>query len=517
MIEATFRPWWRSCACCALVPAALVLAALMPGVVATAHAQERPPAAVPQVERPIAFDAAGRVMVLTPTLAARWKLSGPEWPLGSDWKEARLYATESGASVLVVQRVDGAVARYSYGSDALLRLRGLVDAAVLAQGPAGDGVRGTTSTELSEPAGNVFVRNQTVLGLFAYGPATAALLSDNGAAAGGGYLLAAGSSFFIAARMVRNRAVTRAQTILAFHGGTRGAIAGAAVAAIANADGGPGYGAPILAGALGGTIAGFRGARGMSDGEAASSGFGADISALATLGVAGAFGAFDEDTTRIDGGLPSNGKIAFGAAIAAGAVGYLVGPRYARRSAYNVTAGDIDVAFTSAAIGALAANIPLSDSADDRSRFIATTAGLVAGALVADRWKVRHADRTSADGTLAQLGAVAGVLMGSGLALVTDIEGRGALTMVAAGGAAGLALGDYLARPSPDAGPKRGVLPSDNASSRSAGSSRVSLSIAPAVASVAMLLRQPPRVMATREAPFARPAITRVPVMRVAF
>jgi len=501
---ATYGRWSRA------VAIAFALCAGTVGTARTVSAQQSPP----QVERPIAFDAAGRVLVLTPSTAARWKLSGPEWPLGSDWTEARLYETESGAAVLVVQRVDGAVARYSYASNALLRLRSLVDAAVLAQGPDLGGERGSTSTVTSEPAGNALIRNQAVLGLIAYGPATAAILSDDAAAAAGGYLLAAGSSFFIAARMVRNRSVTRAQTILGFHGGTRGSIAGAAAAAIGNADGGPGYGIPILVGALGGTIAGFRGARGMSDGEAASSGFGADIAALTTVGIAGAIGAFDEDTTRIDAGLPSNGKVAFGAGIAAGVAGYLVGPRYARRAAYNVTAGDIDVSFTSAALGALAANAIIDNSADARTRFGVSTGGMLLGALLADRTKVRHADRTSADGTLVQLGAIAGMLMGGGVALAAETEAQATVGFVTAGGIAGMALADVLVRPARDAGPRRGVSPSGNASSRSAESSRVSLSIAPAVASLALGMR----TSASARVPmFTRPAITRVPVMRVAF
>ncbi|MEQ1693754.1 MAG: hypothetical protein ABMA00_20870, partial [Gemmatimonas sp.] len=339
------------------VATAVLIAVALVWVPGTIRAQGR----TPTVERPIAFDSAGRVLVLTPTLAVRWKLAAPEWPLGGDWKEARMFSTESGEGVLVVQRVDGAVARYLYGASEFVSLRRVIDAAALAFGSSEGSTRGTTGFELSEPAGNVFVRNQTVLGLVAYGPAMAAILSDNGAAAGGGYLLAAGSAFFVAARTVRNRSVSRAQTILAFHGGTRGGLAGAAIAAIANADGGPGYGAPILGGALGGTIAGFQGARGMSDGEAASSGLGADLGAVTTIGVAGALGAFDDDTSYHKDGMPPRGKAALGGAIAAGLVGYFVGPRYARRSAYNVTAGDVDMVFTSAALGALAMNAAISD------------------------------------------------------------------------------------------------------------------------------------------------------------
>ena len=468
-----------------------------------------------QVERPAPFDAAGRVTVVTPTTAARWKLTAPEWPLGVDWKEARLYTIDGGTAVLVVKRVDGSVARYPYASDDLLKLRRVIDAAVLAEGTSGEGTRGTTGLELSEPAGNVFVRNQTVLGLFAYGPATAAIFSDNGAAAGGGYLLAAGSSFFVAARLVRNKSVSRAQTILAFHGGTRGGIAGAAIAAIARANGGVGYGAPILAGALGGTIAGFRGARGMSDGEAASSGFAADLSAATAIGLSGALGAFDKDTAYRGDGASPNARTALGAAITAGLVGYWIGPRYARRSLYNVTAGDIDMLFTSAALGALAGNSAIADGTDGRTGFAVSTAGLLVGAGVADRLLVRRADRTSAHGRLAQLGAVAGMLMGGGIALIASTDRQPSMGLVAAGGALGLVLADRLLGPAADAGPRRGVLPSGSANA-SFASSRVSLSIVPAATQLALQLRQSRTARETAKIARVGTAAN-VPVLRIAF
>lgn len=467
---------------------------------------------VAQIERPIAFDLSGRIRVVTPPVAARWKLTAPVWPLGRDWREARLYATDTTSTspaVLVVQRMDGAVARYTYSFEALQQLRSTISDAVVAQGASFDSTRGTTGFEVSEPAGNTFVRNQTVLGLVAYGPATAAILNDNAAAAAGGYFLAAGSSFFVAAQMIRNRSVTRAQTVLAFHGGTRGAIAGAAVAAIGNADGGPGYGIPILVGALGGTVAGFRAARAMSDGEAASSGFGADLFATTTLGLAGVLGAFDDDTTSSDN-LPARAKIAIGSALGSAAIGYAIGPRYARRAEYNVTSGDIDVSFTSAALGGLGVNALLSRDADTRSRAAAAASGIVLGALLADRTKVRHADRTSSDGTLVQLGAIAGALMGGGVALTTEANSRGATAMVAAGGVLGLALADKLVRPAPDAGPKRGILQSSSLG----GASRVSVAVLPALTTFALQRRTP------RDQPVsvrARTARSNVPVVRISF
>ncbi len=513
----------KTCPIAVVLVTGLLLAAVAHG---RSLAAQVAPGAVPsiaQIERPIAFDVAKRIMVFTPTLAARLKLSAPDWPLGGDWTEARLYALDStanGPAVLVAQRVDGAVARYPLNNDALARLWRAISDGLMAQGADVEGPRGGSSMMLSEPAGNTFVRNQTTLGLLAYGPATAAILSEsNFAAAGGGYLLAAGTSFFVSAQMIRHRSITRAQTILAFHGGTRGSTMGAAVAGIFNADGGVGFGLPILAGAFGGTVAGFQGARGMSDGEAASSGFVADISALTTLGLAGGFGAFKErDRVVVNGqfqpglGPPARTRVALGLAIGAGLTGYVIGPRYARRSSYNVTAGDIDVAFTSALLGAGMANVFISKTDRGPRRIVAMTGGLLLGALAADRGKVRHADRTSADGTLVQLGAIAGALIGTGVAVIGKAEGRVTAVLVATGGFAGLGLADAIVKPAADAGRKRGVL--TKSGQDGASPSRLSLAVVPTATELVL------RTLGNRDLRIPiteRPTIRNLPVARFAF
>ncbi len=504
----------------ALVPCVLLTAF---GSVAALGAQASTISPVVQIERPMSFDAAQRLFVLTPTLAARLKLSAPDWPLGGDWTEARLFqldTTASSPAVLVAHRVDGAVARYVLSADGLSRLQRAVTEALLAQGAGAADARGGTSMVLSEPAGNAFVRNQTTLGLIAYGPATSYMLSESsGQAAFGGYLVAAGTSFFVAANMVRSRSITRAQTILSFHGGTRGSAVGAAVATIIDAEGGVGRGLPILAGALGGTVAGFSRARGFSDGEAASSGFVADISALTTLGIAGAFGAFKDDEVvfvngfqRADPGPPTRTRVALGLAIGSGLAGYAIGPRYARRSAYNVTAGDVDVALTSALLGATLANAVVSSSISGEGRMAVSTGGLILGALAADWSKVRHADRTSSDGTLVQLGAIAGALMGGGFAVMADAEEQAAAGLVAVGGFAGLALADAFVRPARDAGPKRGVLRTGSGSETKA--SRLSLSVVPGATT---LLLHAQRRGDARVPITERPTIRNVPMVRIAF
>ena len=84
---------------------ALVVALLLP--TGRAQAQAR--------ERPVAFDNAGRVTVITPPLAARLGLSTPVWPVTGDYLDARLYAIDdaSTAFVLVVRRQREVLERYS--------------------------------------------------------------------------------------------------------------------------------------------------------------------------------------------------------------------------------------------------------------------------------------------------------------------------------------------------------------------------------------------------------------------
>lgn len=472
--------------------AAVVLAALTFSVVASFTTAPLAAQGAPTIETPVPFDRAGRIPAITPTLVSRLALTAPAWPVSGGFREARLFRAETGAFVLVVQRADGSVARFALTGEARTALQQAVSTGLLASGTGGQRLTtdAITGLEVSQPAGNRFVRNQTLLGLVAYGPATAALLSEaSPAAAAGGYFLAAGTSFFVAAQTVKNRTVTRAQSSLASHGGTRGAAAGAAVAAIANANNGPGWGAPILLGAIGGTIGGYRHARGLSDGEAASAGFVADLAALTVLGIGGTADAFRRDTrvvvfdperpdlsdTETDDNLRTPGKATLGAAIGAGVLGYAFGPRYARRASYNVTAGDVSVAFTSAALGALAATALPGDNTNETTMFGVATAGMLTGAWLADRALVRTYDRTSADGTLVQLGALAGALMGGGVAAISEANRQGALALVTAGGTLGLVAADRILAPVRDAGPRRGIMES----SARALDDRVRVSIGP--------------------------------------
>lgn len=431
----------------------------------------------PSVEVVVPFDSVGRITVLTPVLASRLQLVAPAWPLTEPFRETRLLRRDDGIHVLSVQRPDGAFARYPLDPPALMALQRAVNdgvARLASTRPARPDLLIGSGLEVSQPAGNAFLRNQALLGLVVYGPASSALLSrTDGAAAGAAYFFGAGAAFFTAANLVKQRPVTRAQASRAAHGGSRGALAGLATMSLLETDFTPAIGAAVLAGAIGGSVAGYRQARAMTDGEAGSAGLFADLGALTALGAGGATGAFRArrrvvvinpsdpqfgTITSTDNSLQPAGRVTLAAAVGAQLVGYAVGPRYARRASYNVTAGDADMVLTSAVLGATALGTIAGGRARAPEVAGAATVGLLGGALFADRVFVRRADRTAADGTLARVGAIAGALLGAGFAAMAEADGRGALGLASAGGMLGLLAADNIVAPPKDAGPLRGML-----------------------------------------------------------
>jgi len=482
-----------------------------------------------QIERltsevPISFDSRGRAMIMTPRLAESIVRGASWWPVPADsWREAHLFSvsmvdsdsttrTRIGkvyAAILQVTQNNGAVVRYGLGVAEFEQLRAVFDSGPITAGPERNS-GAVSGTELSQPAGYTFVRNQTLLGLAAYGPATAASLSHSGSAsAAGGYFLAAGASFFVSAQMIRSRVVTRSQTILGTHAGFRGGLAGAAVAAIGQADDGPGFGVPILVGALGGTVGGFLAAKNMSDGEAASSGLGADMFALTTLGVATMTKTLEAPRKE------TKHKVALGTAVAMAAAGYVIGPQYARRARYNVTSGDASVALTTAIIGATA-GAALVDAGDQKQTAAAfATAGLLGGFFVSDRLLVRKYDRSASDAGWVKLGAAAGALMGGGVAAISQTKSQGTLGLVAAGAALGLIAADRMIAPARDAGPMRGVLRSSSLGRRS-GDERVQLML-PAAATALVLWNRGKDRPAGLDVQRARGPLVNMPTVRVLF
>jgi hypothetical protein len=355
-------------------------------------------------ERPVPFDSAGRVAVITPPLAARLGLAAPAWPVSGDYHEARLY--EVGDSlpsyVIVVRRQRDVLDRYPLDAACRVEL-----AMAIARGTL---LARTTDrpdslpTFISEPVRGQFVASQTALGALLFGPAAAGMIGDP-AAGTAAYLLVTGGSFFTSAGLTQSTPVSRAQNHLATHSAVRGAIAGnLALFAVAggNVDG-KAFAAATLLGGIVGDVVGFQLAKPMTDAEAHGTAHGSTVTALLTTGTLGAVGALRQE---------GSARGAAAGIIAAGALGYPLGLRYVRGSSYRVTAGDIGAMFTSELLGLGAAATVLPDSPSEELVYGALTAGYALGVLVGDRALVRPFDHTESEARLLALGTGAGAVMG---------------------------------------------------------------------------------------------------------
>lgn len=401
-------------------------------------------AAAQVTETPVTFDSAGRVPAITQPLAERLRLAPPAWPVLGSFVNARLYSRSDSGFTLVVARSNGSFDRYALNATEAESLRGLIRTAIASGRRAG---LGEQTIYFSDPAGNAFVRNQALLGILIYGPAAATLVgsSGDGSAAAATELLVSGGTFFAAlARRSSSPPVTTAQNILATHAATRGAALGVALAIAGNASEAETFAGAILLGSIGGTVTGLAAGKRMTDAEAASAGLGADLAALTSLGVMGASGVF----------YHNNGATTRGAMLGASAAlvgGYFVGPSYARRARYTVTAGDVRALSTTAVLGAAVAATPFIDEKphDERIIYGALTAGLLGGAVFGDRVLVRPRDHTRSEGALLWTGATAGALVGAGVAAAGDAGARTTWMIGTTGALLGVLATEAVLRPAP--------------------------------------------------------------------
>ena len=436
-----------------LVRHALVALALAIAAVPAAAQDPTPPVVT---ERPVAFDEGQRVFAITPPLAERLRLAAPAWPVTGAYREARLFS--SGATfTLVVARTDGTFDRLPLDAAAADALRQAVSEAHARRGsPSAE----PGSDVLSEPAGFAFARNQLLVGLFVYGPTMAALVAENdedGSTAAGTYLLSAGAPFFLALARNRGEPVTRAQNHLATDGGPRLALITSAAWYAATGDRDrTAYQGAVLAGAIGGTVAGLKMGRGLTDGEAQAMTATSTWATALTAGALGTMGRFDErcrtktgTTIEWQTGQPVSypyeecdprfGRADYGVLAAAALAGYPLGAVWVRRAGYAVTAGDVKATFASGLVGMAAAGTLLPSDAERRTASAVLTAGLVGGVLVGDRLIARRFDYTRGQGTLLGVGAIGGALLGLvPPTLAQADEGRAYAVAATLGGIAGM-------------------------------------------------------------------------------
>lgn len=423
------------------------LAALALAAAALTSAMARPaPLAAQVVERPVAFDAAGRVMAITPDMAARLRLVPPAWRITGDFVDARLYDLGDGGFLLAVRRRNDVVERYSLTREERAEL-----ASRVATLPANYELTALPGRVTERVTRNAFVRNQTLLGLGLYAPSFAYAVSNNDAGRIASYLLAAGATFFTAAEVARQIPIDDSQnrlaTQLAIHGGAAGY--GVTYALDAGSDG---RAAGVLFGGLAGTGLGLALGQGMTGGQVAATTFSAEVTTL----LAAAFAIANGPTYAPGGGdeilgwdVPgeyTRGEVA--AMVGAGLVGYPLGALWARSAPYHITAGDVAVLWPSAAVGALAGYTMLGvGDTRPEARALAAGVGGLGGLVLGDYFLVQQYDHSRTDAGLVSLGAGAGALMGAGVARLIDSDGssRPVLTsLLAIGGATGLLVTERL-------------------------------------------------------------------------
>lgn len=403
------------------------------------------------VERPVPFDSAGIVTVMTPFLADRAGLRPPWWPVSGEFTDARLFTANDSTYVLAVTRRTGVVERYSLSGTDRDALR-----AVISRLP-----RETIMARTD--ARNAFIRGQTLLGIFVYGPTFAGAIGDNTGSQSAGYLVVAGGSFFAASEISRRMFIARPQADLAANMGVNGALAGWATAYLLSAsDRGQSAGAFI--GGLTGAALGVRIARSMTEADAVGAGWGSDIGALIALGTVEAVRGertctFDQVTfVETCNGRRLSNRSEVAIILGAGIIGYPLGVLYPRNAAYNVTAGDIQTLATTTVLGAGAGIALLNKNTTYSHGAVMATVGGVLGMMAGDRFLVRRYDHDRDEADRIALGTGAGALMGAGIAALgkSSRENPHVIGGLAVGGGlAGLIITERYLRPNPDAGRRR--------------------------------------------------------------
>ena len=402
------------------------------------------------VERPVPFDSAGQLVVVTPYIADRASLRAPWWPVSGDFTEARLYTVNDSTYVLSVGRKTGVVERYTITAADREAIRAIVSR-----------LPRDVITARND-AHNAFVKNQTILGLLAYGPAFAGAIADNGAGATAGYLVVAGGSFFAASEISRRTFISRAQSDLAFNMGHNGALAGWATMYVFD-QGNRTQSAGAFVGGIAGAALGLGAARNMTEADAVGSAFGSDLGALIGWGTMEAIRGrekctFDDVTfvqtcTR---SLSTRAEVA--TILASGIIGYPLGLLYPRNARYHVTPGDIQTLWSTTILGMSTAGAFLGDKSSARTVAASLTAGGVLGVIAGDRFLAQRFDHGRTDGGRVVLGTVAGGLMGAGVATLFDTNNPNThfvLGLASIGGLAGLIATERYLDPPSDAGPPR--------------------------------------------------------------
>ncbi|HXL86322.1 MAG TPA: hypothetical protein VN927_03890, partial [Gemmatimonadaceae bacterium] len=367
------------------------------------------------VERPVPFDSAGLVTVMTPFLAERAALRPPWWPISGDFTEARLFTANDSTYVLSVTRRTGVVERYTLSSTDRDAIRAVVSRLPRAVVVARNDAR------------NAFIKNQTILGILLYGPTFAGAIGNNSAGVTAGYLVVAGGTFFAASEISRRTSISRAQSDLALNMGRNGALAGWATMYVADANN-RAQSAGAFVGGLTGASLGLGIGRDMTEADAVGAAFGSDIGALIGWGATEAIRG-QETCTQPSQVQPPICTRSFSTRaevtviLASGIIGYPMGVLYPRNARYNVTPGDIQTLWGTTLVGMAASGaLFLGRNSSGRAIAASLTTGGVIGIIAGDRFLVQRYDHSRTDGGRVFLGALAGGLMGAGIGYIPNTK-----------------------------------------------------------------------------------------------
>lgn len=292
-------------------------------------------------------------------------------------------------------------------------------------------------------ASSSFVVSQTALGAALYAPAFAAAVASRPVTRSAAYAVLLGGTIFAATEISRDWPVSRSTELLAVAAPLHGAALGAAVncAATGNHRLAPG----IFFGSTMGTAWALTLGRRLIPGAAVAAFTASDVAAgmaIATI---------DASQTR-----RKNDRAQLAGGAAAALAGLQLGAMYGQYAPYRVTVGDVQTLWTTAAIGAIAGGALVANGKPPRmTSTLAIEGGALAGFLVGDRLLVRPFDHSPGEAGLLGTAAMAGALMGGGVAVLVGASARynaATAALGAVGATGGVVIAERWMAKRPEAG-----------------------------------------------------------------
>ena len=411
-------------------------------------------------EQPVAFDSAGRMLVLTASAADSAGLRTPTWPVSGAFIEARLFKQTEGGYIVAVRRPDETVDRYSISLEQFAAIRSAVSGTVARPTVAATApppVAVVTPQPVAarpdivapppsprpfgwHPGGRSFANGQVLLTAAVYGPAlgnAAVSVIDDPLARYAAWFGTIGASLYMAARASNNPNISFAQSIESNHAGLHGAAlgAGATYLLLGNEDGadhGSAYSFGVFAGGVGGAVAGYYAGKRMTSAEAAASAFAADVGLLIGAASVASRNRFEDNWDRGAAATLMGGTLA----------GYVVGPLYPKLAPQDITVGDVVALAAPATTGILAAAAIASagDNDDFENQANLLAAGMVAGLAAGHVFVARPRDHSVSDAGVLLIASIAGAYGGTvlGAAGQDGESGTRQLTLATLGSAAAI-------------------------------------------------------------------------------